>query len=162
MKIDFLQGGVSMTSVISSVWRYHQTVVRMGVRYLALVILCLTGGLTAHGAEWSALGTGLDGSVNAMACDSAGNLYAGGYFITADEETVNYIAKWDGAEWSALGTGMNGPVFAIGIDSNDNLYAGGAYTTAGRGFCKWYCQMGRDRMERTWNRSEQPCPYLDM
>ena len=85
--------------------------------------------------SWSALGTGMDSVVYALAVDSSGNLYAGGDFTTAGGIAANYIAKWNGSStspsWSALGTGMDSRVYALAVDSSGNLYAGGDFTTAG-------------------------------
>ena len=64
------------------------------------------------GASWSALGTGLQYTVHALAVfdDGTGEaLYAGGEFATAGALTVNKIAKWNGSNWSALGSGMATP-----------------------------------------------------
>jgi hypothetical protein len=62
------------------------------------------------------------------------DLYAGGYFTTADGSAANYVAKWDGSSWSALGSGMSGgsflSVYALAVSGSD-LYAGGAFTAAG-------------------------------
>jgi len=90
--------------------------------------------IAGSGGEYGALNfaqAGMGGSVNAVAIDSSGNLYAGGEFPTAGGTTVNNIAKWNGTSWSALGTGTNGEVDALAIDSSGNLYAGGDFTTAG-------------------------------
>ncbi len=89
-----------------------------------------------NGSTWSALGTGIGwGSyhptVFALACDSFGNIYAGGGFSTAGGVTANRIAKWDGFAWSALGSGLNNWVSALAFDSSGNLYAGGEFTAAG-------------------------------
>ena len=95
------------------------------------------GGLPANyiakwsGSSWSALGSGMNGQVSALALDTSGNLYVGGNFTTADGLAVNYIAKWNGASWSTLGSGMNGQVNSLAVDSAGNLFAGGAFTTAG-------------------------------
>ena len=94
------------------------------------------------GTAWSALGTGMGGiygedvgpCVAALAVDSLGNLYAAGYFTTADGTSADSIAKWDGAAWSALGSGMGGRypgVYDLTIDGSNNLYAGGWFTAAG-------------------------------
>ncbi len=84
---------------------------------------------------WSALksgkGNGTNLSISALACDSYGNLYAGGGFNAAGGVSANYIAKWNGTAWSALGTGMNGIVYALACDSSGSLYAGGGFTSAG-------------------------------
>jgi len=46
------------------------------------------------GAEWSALGTGMNNDVYALACDGNGKLYAGAFFTTAGGTSANRIAKW--------------------------------------------------------------------
>src|SRR5262249_34084660 len=75
-------------------------------------------------------GVGLDGQVSALALDNTGNLYAGGFFTTADGVAVNHIARWNGTSWAALGSGVNSTVRALALDGAGNLYAGGAVTTA--------------------------------
>ncbi len=84
-----------------------------------------------NGASWSALGSGMDSTVRALAFDGSGNLYAGGFFATAGGVSANRIAKWSGASWSALGTEVNNSVYALASDSSGNIYAGGSFTTAG-------------------------------
>jgi hypothetical protein len=81
------------------------------------------------GSSWSALGSGMDGIIEALAV-SGTNLYAGGSFTTAGGVPARYVAKWDGSAWSPLGSGMNGNVYALAV-SGTNLYAGGFFTTAG-------------------------------
>jgi hypothetical protein len=57
------------------------------------------------GASWSSLGSGLDGTVRALAVFDDGSgaaLYATGTFTTAGGVPANNIARWDGASWSAL------------------------------------------------------------
>jgi hypothetical protein len=101
-----------------------------------------------NGSAWSALGPGIGlgtgigispGEVFALAFDSSGNLYAGGFFTNAGSLSVNSIAKWNGNAWSALGSGLSGgqpdyisPVaYALAFDRSGNLYAGGDFTGAG-------------------------------
>ncbi len=96
------------------------------------------GGLTVNyvarwnGSSWSAVGPGLNSTVNALAV-SEGTLYAGGAFTTAGGSAANYIAQWDGTNWSALGSGLGGSspsVSALAV-SGGTLYAGGDFTTPG-------------------------------
>lgn len=82
------------------------------------------------GTTWSALKTGMNKAVRALALDSQGNLYAGGDFTSADGVlNTNYIAKWSSSSWTALKTGMNGAVHAL-VFSGTTLYVGGKFTGA--------------------------------
>jgi len=87
------------------------------------------------GSAWSSLGSGISGTVYALAV-SGTNLYAGGYFVAAGGVTANNVAKWDGSTWSALGSGLgsysSSPpcVYALAV-SGSNLYAGGYFLMAG-------------------------------
>lgn len=111
------------------------------------------------GASWSALGSGMNDPVWALASfddDDDGphtaTLYAGGYFTVAGGAGANRIAEWNGTSWSGLAGGMNDGVRALLVfdddgdspDSNPSaLFVGGEFTTAG-GFAsghiaKWGC-----------------------
>ena len=81
------------------------------------------------GSSWSALGSGMNNRVWALAV-SGSDLYAGGYFTTAGGVSANCVARWNGSSWSALGSGMGGLVYALAVSGSD-LYAGGTFTTAG-------------------------------
>ncbi len=102
------------------------------------------GGLSANyiarwdGTNWSSLGSGMIGpvfpffeGVYALACDGAGNVFAGGSFTNAGGITAMNVAQWNGSNWSVLGPGMNGAVFALIFDPSGNLYAGGGFGNAG-------------------------------
>jgi len=109
-----------------------------------------------NGSAWSPLGSGVYGEVANIEIYYPslipfyfsdprvmsmvfhdGNLYAGGYFTTADGAAVNHIARWDGSEWHNLGSGFYffDPVFEFyefehafikGIAvSGNSIYAGG-------------------------------------
>lgn len=89
------------------------------------------------GASWSPLGTGMSNgvqtcSVNTLAFDSTGNLYAGGWFTSAGGVFCANVAKWDGTVWSPLGDGISQEVFAVTFDKSGNLYVGGE-----DGIAKW-------------------------
>ncbi|MDP2937139.1 MAG: Ig-like domain repeat protein [Dehalococcoidia bacterium] len=101
------------------------------------------GGISANnvarwdGSAWSALGSGVDSSVNALATDGSGNLYAGGSFTTAGGISANHVAKWDGSTWSALGSGINNVVTALALDGRGNLYAADSASTLGNHVARW-------------------------
>ncbi|MGO4920511.1 PQQ-dependent sugar dehydrogenase [Maribacter spongiicola] len=83
-----------------------------------------------NGSNWSALGSGTSGFVQAM--DSAGDyLYVGGNFAIAGDKTVNRIARYhkNNNTWEALGTGVSGNVNAI-TNSGTYIYVGGTFDTA--------------------------------
>jgi len=84
-----------------------------------------------NGTTWSALGSGANYIVYALAYDSTNRvLYAGGNFGIPSVTGTNYIAKWNGTIWSALGSGANNNVNALAYDSKNNvLYAGGYFTS---------------------------------
>ncbi len=79
---------------------------------------------------WHTLGLGLNDDVHALVCDNADNLYAGGYFTTADGAGVNHLAQWNGTTWSDVGGGINGYVWSLAYGGS-NLYAGGRFQSAG-------------------------------
>lgn len=94
-----------------------------------------------NGSTWSALGTGVDGHVSALAVfdDGTGGgsaLYVGGEFNVAGGVLAHRIAKWNGREWSALGDGMNASVSALAVFDDGSgggpaLYAAGVFTMSG-------------------------------
>jgi len=91
--------------------------------------------------QWSALGNGMNGYVDALATLPTGELVATGGFTIAGQSTVNRIAKWDGITWSPLGTGLDGPGHALVVLPNGDLLVGGSFTTAGGanapGLARW-------------------------
>lgn len=85
-------------------------------------------------AGWSALGDGVDNSVDALAVIGT-DLYVAGWFELAGDAPANYIAKFDttqtsNAGWSALGDGVDNPVAALAAIGTD-LYVGGRFIQAG-------------------------------
>ncbi len=98
-----------------------------------------------NGSGWSALSSGIDGSVYALCefdSDGAGpapsELVAAGSFGTAGGTGANNIARWNGSSWQALGSGISGFVLALAVFDDDGagpqlpaLYAGGVFTLAG-------------------------------
>jgi len=93
---------------------------------------------------WSAVGSGIDGTIYAIEIDSDGTIYIGGSFSTAGgNENCNYIAKkaLDDNNWLPLATGLNGIVYALKSRSNRDLLIGGMFTDAdganGDYICWW-------------------------
>jgi len=86
-----------------------------------------------NGTSWSEVGSGLDGSVQALAVYD-GDLYAGGDFVNAGALAVQHLARWDGSAWSDVGGGMGGSdwpsVLALTVYEGD-LVAGGWFESAG-------------------------------
>ena len=87
---------------------------------------------------WSALGSGVNGRVRALAVLPTGELIAGGDFTTAGGVGASRIARWDGATWAPLGSGIVGDaavpspfVAALAVLPNGDLVAGGLFTSAG-------------------------------
>ncbi|APQ18495.1 PQQ-dependent sugar dehydrogenase [Maribacter hydrothermalis] len=83
-----------------------------------------------NGLNWSALGSGTSGFVQAI--ESIGNyLYVGGNFAIAGNQTVNRIARYNlsNSTWESLGTGLSGNVNAITTDGTF-IYVGGTFETA--------------------------------
>ena len=97
---------------------------------IPLLILFFSIAISSHG-QWSAIGNGFDGDVNAM-CVFANELYAAGNFTHNGSGTtsLNYIARWNGASWVAVGTGLGANVTSLAV-FNSELYAAGDFTTAG-------------------------------
>jgi len=77
------------------------------------------GGISAariarwDGSAWHPLGSGMIGApgearVAALAFDTAGNLYAGGWFFNAGPASAWSLARWNRTDWSSLGGGLKG------------------------------------------------------
>ncbi len=88
------------------------------------------------GGAWSALGSGVDGPVDAMlvvASDAAvaSGLYVAGSFATAGGVPVGNIARWDGTDWHPVGAPFPGGVQSLVLwdqtgDGGQLFAAGGA------------------------------------
>lgn len=116
------------------------------------------GGVSAQniarwsGAEWSAVGNGIDGLVLDLAVfdeDYDGPrppaLFAVGIFTRAGDTAAKYIAKWDGREWSAVDQGLAQPAYSVIVADPDGegpakpgLIVGGMNTVDLWDGTKWY------------------------
>ncbi len=66
-------------------------------------------------------------TINQIAVDSSGNIYAGGAFISVNGVTANNVARWNGNVWSAMDSGVDGQVLSVLVDNSDNVYVGGFF-----------------------------------
>lgn len=83
-----------------------------------------------NGTNWTALGAGTSGFVQAIEIMD-GYVYAGGNFNIAGNTTVNRIARYNltNSTWEPLGFGLSGSVNALATDG-EYIYAGGDFETA--------------------------------
>jgi hypothetical protein len=100
------------------------------------------------GSSWSALGSGINDVVLALAV-SGSDLYAGGRFTMAGGKAATNIAKWDGSSWSALGPGISYYMVCALAVSGSDLFAGGDFRTedgTSTGIARWngnsWCALG--------------------
>lgn len=80
--------------------------------------------------QWTALGSGMNGRVIALAGLPNGDLVAAGEFTSAGGVAANYIARWNGSAWAPMGLGMNFSVHALAVLPNGDLVAGGRFSEA--------------------------------
>ncbi|MBE7493500.1 MAG: hypothetical protein HS117_00990 [Verrucomicrobiaceae bacterium] len=100
----------------------------------------MAGGVTASriarwdGNNWSALGSGMSGGINASPVLSLawwqGSLYAGGNFSSAGGVPALDIARWDGTGWSSVGHFSGNGVSCLQA-TDEALFAGGSFTSVG-------------------------------
>ena len=85
---------------------------------------------TWNGSNWSTLGSGTSGFVQAILV-TLDYIYVGGNFSLAGAETVNRIARWNRSTsvWESLNNGLSGSVNSLAYD-NTYLYVGGSFETA--------------------------------
>ncbi|MCB0767870.1 MAG: hypothetical protein KDB95_11745, partial [Flavobacteriales bacterium] len=94
------------------------------------------GGITVNhiakwdGANWSALGSGLNGQqALAMAWMGSELIVGGGFLSAGGVANTSRLAKWNGTTWSSLGVGTtDSNVQALLVDGTD-LYVAGGFTT---------------------------------
>lgn len=93
----------------------------MKTKLFLILMLSITGVniKNSNAQTWSAVGSGLNYSVNTFAIYN-GNLYAG----------CDGIYKWDGSNWTGMNTGTStfggGTVYSLAVSNGGNFYCGGA------------------------------------
>ena len=98
-------------------------------------IFSTAGGIAAShiarydGTAWSAMGTGMNSDVSALAVHN-GILFAGGSFTMMGTQRTQYLALWNGTAWSAVEGGVNASVSSLQIYNGD-LFVGGSFTSIG-------------------------------
>jgi hypothetical protein len=110
-----------------------------------------------NGTSWSALGAGMDSTVNALAVLPNGDLVAGGNFLNAGGTIANNIARWNSTSWSALGAGMDSTVSALAVLPTGDLAAGGEFTMAGGAVSACFAQWTEHAPP---NITQQPAPRM--
>jgi len=162
---DAATNGVAAWNLLTSSWQPLRTYVSTSVNGPVNALLydpasgnvyvggqfSTAGDLLAHNVarlggtdavpHWSTLGTGVNGTVYAMAMRGT-RIYVGGSFSQAGGIPASNIAVWDTVTglWSALGNGLDDQARAILPVGND-LYVTGAFTEAGgnpaNGIARW-------------------------
>ena len=87
-----------------------------------------------NGRTWSAVGSGLNNWVDALAFDGD-DIYAGGYFTQTGTLAVHNLARWNGQTWADVGGGVSGTyswVHSI-VVNNSQVYIGGSFSEVGAG-----------------------------
>lgn len=100
-------------------------------RIYAVLLFLFLAATSSHSQSWNALGSGINGTVNAAIVFNGQLIVAGSFTSPA-----NNIARWNGSTWTALGTGTNGVVHALTI-FNNNLIVGGAFNNVGNNIASW-------------------------
>ncbi len=83
---------------------------------------------------YTALDSGLNGTVRDMIVAANGDLYVVGDFTNAGGvANADYITVWDGSAWAAVGNPNSGgasilAMYGIAIDTSGNMYVGGNFT----------------------------------
>lgn len=93
------------------------------------------------GRQWDSLGTGVNGSVFALAAYGS-KIYVGGSFTEAGGAGASYIAQYDSVtrRWNPLDSGLNGYVRALAVAADGTLFAAGDFTAAGASAASYVAQ----------------------
>jgi trimeric autotransporter adhesin len=94
-----------------------------------------------NGEEWTTLGGGVSGTVNAFATLPDGRLVVAGSINSFGGAQISNIAAWDGERWEPVGNGVSGVIRALVVMPDGSLVVGGSFATAGglpaRNLARW-------------------------
>lgn len=114
-----------------------------GGSFTAVQGIPIGGGIAKwNGTAWSALGSGVLGTVNSIGILGT-DVYVGGNIVSAGGIPVRNVAKWNGNSWSALGAGLGGGTHVVEVVAvlGNDVYFGGNFNTAdgspANGFVRW-------------------------
>lgn len=107
------------------------------MKHVYLFLCCIFFAFSGNAQGWTELGSGANfinpnSKINAIATDSAGNVYAA---LNSSNYSSPYIAKWNGTLWSKIDTGsaaitFNGEIYCLTTDIAGNVYVGGYFSDA--------------------------------
>jgi trimeric autotransporter adhesin len=140
--------------------------------YAGGAFICAGGMVVNHiahwdGTAWSGLGDGVSvgdysASVQALAIDRNGNLYAGGNFTRAGGLEAYNIAKWNGDSWEVLGDALNYSIKALILDPQGHLYVGGNFTSDGKKPLAYIAQWDGQHWESLGSGMDRPVSTLNI
>ena len=106
-----------------------------------------------NGAQFAPMGTGVNGTVQAVASWD-GKVVVGGLITSAGGVPVTNVAQWDGTAWTSLGAGLSGGAVRTFCIVGDVLYAGGDFTMSGYAYvysvAAWNRGAGGTGSSGTW------------
>ena len=91
------------------------------------------GGISANniakwdGSNWSALGSGLEGGVTAIA-KAGGSIFAAGSLSSAPASALGQVLRWTGSQWVAVGAVAANQSISKLASANNDLYVAGQFT----------------------------------
>lgn len=101
-------------------------------------------GVANSNGSWSALGSGVGGTVWTLA-KSDDTLFLGGSFTSAGGAAANYVAAWSSSDgtYSTLDSGVNDYVWALAVGADDSVYIGGEFTANGGSYTTNYYRLAK-------------------
>ncbi len=133
----------STTTQLGAVFTDQPQVLSVGSNStLTLGLSSTTSALRSwNGSAWTTLGTGLAGTVLALASDADGHVFFGGDALASRSTSFNDIGEWTGSTLQPLGSGLDGDALSMACDVGGLLHVVGRFTHAGGvaapGYAMW-------------------------